>query len=118
MGRETPGRVRGQPDFHRIALGFTANHGSDEVGKGRKNFARHLECSRLFRYFAAQSAFSMEETELQNELASIRSIMERSSKFISLSGMSGILAGIYALVGAIIANKLISDVDTALSTGR
>ncbi|MBS1524148.1 MAG: hypothetical protein JST19_00780 [Bacteroidetes bacterium] len=42
----------------------------------------------------------MEEQELQNELASIRSIMERSSKFISLSGLSGILAGVYALIGA------------------
>jgi hypothetical protein len=42
----------------------------------------------------------MEQTELQNELASIRSIMERSSKFISLSGLSGVLAGVYALTGA------------------
>jgi len=42
----------------------------------------------------------MEEKDIQNELASIRSIMERSSKFISLSGLSGILAGIYALIGA------------------
>jgi len=51
----------------------------------------------------------MEETELQNELASIRSIMERSSKFISLSGLSGILAGIYALIGAGVAYKIIHD---------
>lgn len=51
----------------------------------------------------------MEETELQNELASIRGIMERSSKFISLSGLSGILAGVYALIGAGIAYKLIDD---------
>ena len=42
----------------------------------------------------------MEEKEIQDELASIRSIMERSSKFISLSGLSGILAGVYALLGA------------------
>ncbi|HTD42258.1 MAG TPA: hypothetical protein VK671_16625 [Mucilaginibacter sp.] len=49
----------------------------------------------------------MEEKELQNELASIRSIMERSSKFISLSGLSGILAGIYALIGAFLAYKLV-----------
>ena len=42
----------------------------------------------------------VEENELQNELTSIRSMMERSSKFISLSGLSGILAGVYALVGA------------------
>lgn len=42
----------------------------------------------------------MEEKELQDELSSIRSMMERSSKFISLSGLSGILAGVYALIGA------------------
>jgi len=49
----------------------------------------------------------MEEKELQNELASIRSIMERSSKFISLSGLSGILAGVYALIGAGIAYSML-----------
>lgn len=36
----------------------------------------------------------------EEELASIRQLMQRSSKFISLSGMSGILAGLYALAGA------------------
>ena len=35
--------------------------------------------------------------------------MERSSRFISLSGLSGVGAGIFALVGAWIASKLISD---------
>lgn len=50
----------------------------------------------------------MEEKELQDELASIRSLMERSSKFISLSGLSGILAGIYALIGAGVAYMLIN----------
>ena len=45
----------------------------------------------------------MKETEIEDELASIRNLMERSSKFISLSGLSGILAGIYALIGAIAA---------------
>jgi len=42
----------------------------------------------------------MEEDQIQDDLAAIRDIMERSQKFISLSGLSGILAGIYALVGA------------------
>jgi hypothetical protein len=42
----------------------------------------------------------VEEKEIQDELVSIRGMMERSSKFISLSGLSGILAGIYALLGA------------------
>jgi len=42
----------------------------------------------------------VKEKEIEDELVSIRSMMERSSKFISLSGLSGILAGVYALVGA------------------
>ena len=37
------------------------------------------------------------------DLAEIRSIMERSSKFLSLSGLAGVLAGIYGLAGAYIA---------------
>jgi hypothetical protein len=49
----------------------------------------------------------VKENEIQDELASIRSLMERSSKFISLSGLSGILAGIYALIGAGMAYYLI-----------
>lgn len=42
----------------------------------------------------------MEEKEIHDELAAIRGLMERSSKFISLSGLSGILAGIYASIGS------------------
>ena len=49
----------------------------------------------------------MKEEEIQDELVSIRRLMERSSKFISLSGLSGILAGIYALIGAGIAYFLV-----------
>jgi hypothetical protein len=36
------------------------------------------------------------------DIAEIRSMMERSSKFLSLSGWAGIMAGLYALVGAYI----------------
>ncbi|MBS1521168.1 MAG: hypothetical protein JST50_09235 [Bacteroidetes bacterium] len=57
----------------------------------------------------------MEEKDLQNELASIRSIMERSSKFISLSGLSGILAGVYALVGAGVAYIIIQNNPTIVT---
>ena len=42
----------------------------------------------------------MENKEPLQQLAEIRSMMERSSRFISLSGLSGVMAGIYALVGA------------------
>jgi hypothetical protein len=46
----------------------------------------------------------VEEKEIHDELSAIRGLMERSSKFISLSGLSGILAGIYALIGAVLAH--------------
>jgi predicted lysophospholipase L1 biosynthesis ABC-type transport system permease subunit len=49
----------------------------------------------------------VEEKEIHDELASIRSLMERSSKFISLSGLSGVLAGVYALTGAALAYQII-----------
>lgn len=39
----------------------------------------------------------------QKDIESIRQLMERSVKFLSLSGLSGILAGVYALAGAAIA---------------
>ena len=45
--------------------------------------------------------------DYQQDLASIRNLMERSTKFISLSGLSGILAGTYALFGAMFAYFLI-----------
>ncbi|MGZ3872827.1 MAG: hypothetical protein ACXVJD_07905, partial [Mucilaginibacter sp.] len=51
----------------------------------------------------------MKEKEIQNELSSIRNMMERSSKFISLSGLSGILAGVYALIGAALAWYVLKD---------
>ena len=49
----------------------------------------------------------MEEKQLQDDLLSIRNMMERSTKFISLSGLSGVLAGIYALIGAAWAYSII-----------
>ena len=48
-----------------------------------------------------------EVSEYERDLASIRNLMDRSAKFISLSGLSGILAGIYALGGATAAYFLI-----------
>jgi len=37
----------------------------------------------------------------QEDLAHIRSMMERSSRFISLSGLSGVFAGLSALIGGL-----------------
>ncbi|CAN5166343.1 hypothetical protein BH23BAC2_BH23BAC2_19890 [soil metagenome] len=46
------------------------------------------------------------EDKYIKDITEIRSMMERSTKFLSLSGLSGIMAGIYALVGAYIAHRL------------
>lgn len=48
------------------------------------------------------------ENDYQKDLAEIRSLMERSTKFLSLSGWAGIFAGIYALVAAFLSVKLFS----------
>lgn len=42
----------------------------------------------------------MDKQEHLKTLTEIRSLMERSSRFISLSGLSGVFAGIFALAGA------------------
>ncbi|HET8804646.1 MAG TPA: hypothetical protein VFM72_08715 [Aequorivita sp.] len=47
------------------------------------------------------------EQDYIRDIAEIRSMMERSSKFLSLSGWAGIMAGIYALAGAYIAYKFL-----------
>ncbi len=50
----------------------------------------------------------MNQTEEHlRDLSEIRSLMERSSRFISLSGLSGISAGVIALIGAWIAAERI-----------
>lgn len=51
-----------------------------------------------------QSTFKkMKDNEHLEQIEQIRSIMERSSRFISLSGLSGVFAGVVALVGSTIA---------------
>jgi hypothetical protein len=49
------------------------------------------------------------------DLTEIRSLMERSSRFISLSGLSGIFAGSFALIGAYLAYaRIMQEADIAL----
>ena len=45
------------------------------------------------------------EKDYTRDITEIRSMMERSTKFLSLSGLSGIMAGIYALIGAFVAYR-------------
>lgn len=50
-----------------------------------------------------------QEKQQLEALQDIRKMMKDSSKFISLSGLSGVFAGIYALAGAYLVHQLISD---------
>jgi hypothetical protein len=50
-----------------------------------------------------------QSTDSLQEVKDIKKIMERSSRFISLSGLSGIAAGICALIGALIANSILDN---------
>lgn len=53
----------------------------------------------------------------EEELAEIKSMMERSTRFLSLSGLSGILAGIYSLSAAGLAWHWIYFPSSSWSTG-
>ncbi len=50
----------------------------------------------------------MEQQDYIRDISEIRSMMERSSKFLSLSGWAGIMAGVYALIGAYIAYDILN----------
>jgi hypothetical protein len=50
----------------------------------------------------------MEDKYLQ-DISDIKNMMNKSSQFISLSGLAGIMAGVYALIGAYIGHELIQN---------
>lgn len=51
------------------------------------------------------------EDRYLNDISEIKNMMSKSSQFISLSGFAGIIAGIYALIGAFVAHQLIINHD-------
>ena len=57
------------------------------------------------------------KTNPKDDLQAIRDIMERSTRFLSLSGLSGIFAGVCALMGAAVAWWFIPDVHHAQPDG-
>jgi len=50
----------------------------------------------------------MESNKYLEDIVSIKSMMSKSSRFMSLSGLSGILSGIYALIGALVAHNILT----------
>ncbi|WP_067148878.1 hypothetical protein [Pseudotamlana agarivorans] len=51
----------------------------------------------------------MESKDYLKNISEIKDLMNKSSRFISLSGLSGIMAGIYALIGGAIAYWLVDN---------
>ena len=75
-------------------------------------FKKSLADSEFGAYFVLQSAFMDSSTQADQSLETLQDIkrmMERSSRFISLSGLSGVSAGICALIGAYFAHSWIYD---------
>lgn len=53
----------------------------------------------------------MDRNKAIESVNEIKELMERSSKFVSLSGMTAVLAGVYALAGAYVAGQLLRSED-------
>ena len=51
----------------------------------------------------------MSDQDYLKDISEIKNLMNKSSRFISLSGLSGILAGIYALIGAAVTYYLVIE---------
>ena len=60
----------------------------------------------------------MEAKDYLNDLKDIKSMMSQSTQFISLSGLSGIFAGIYALIGSYIGHSLFLNYYKLLQTAE
>lgn len=57
----------------------------------------------ISKFFLKNTIMVKNQNDPLENLAQIRSLMERSSRFISLSGLSGVAAGTVALIGAAVA---------------
>lgn len=51
----------------------------------------------------------MEQANYLKDISDIKNMMSRSSRFLSISGLSGVLAGIYALIGAYLSYEIIYE---------
>ncbi|HUP13992.1 MAG TPA: hypothetical protein VM187_17350 [Niastella sp.] len=59
-----------------------------------------------------------EKSDYARDITEIRSMMERSTKFLSLSGLAGVMAGLYALAGAFVAYRVFGFNPETLTTGN
>ncbi len=80
-----------------------------------------MEICQTVINFEIQSTLSMSKNQYSDDLAHIRSMMERSSRFLSLSGWAGIIPGLLALAGLATAGwfidlaRLTGDLDAGIT---
>lgn len=74
-----------------------------------KIFSFLFVCNQNYYLLCFSKYFKMESSKYLNDIKEIKDIMNRSTQFFSLSGLSGILAGIYAIIGALVVNYLINN---------
>lgn len=60
----------------------------------------------------------MEEKDYLKDISEIKHMMNKSSQFISLSGLSGVLAGCFALIGAFVANNILALYQPTYDTSK
>ncbi|APS40466.1 MULTISPECIES: hypothetical protein [unclassified Salegentibacter] len=58
----------------------------------------------------------MENEKYVQDLSDIKHMMNRSSRFISLSGLAGVFAGGYAIIGAIVGKGLLDGHNSAIDS--
>jgi len=81
----------------------------------KKIIKKFFSCiSVLYSFTLNNKVLFMNQDDLIKEIGHIRSMMEKSSKFISISGLSGILIGLYALLGAALAYIKIDGIQSGL----
>jgi len=78
---------------------------------GNKNILKKVALSiatfLLLHLLCNSKYFSMENQKYLDDLQDIRNMMNRSTQFLSLSGLAGVMAGIYALIGAWFAARIL-----------
>ena len=63
----------------------------------KKNYSAKLKNIYLLCF---SKYFIMDSKDYLKDISEIKDLMNKSSRFISLSGLSGVMAGIYALLAA------------------
>lgn len=72
-------------------------------------FCKSVAWYFLFNLLCNSKCFLMDTKNYLQDLQDIKQMMSKSTQFLSLSGLAGILAGFYALIGAYFVRMLIEN---------